>query len=240
MRKITKNGVALLAGTLALAAFAGLAQAETRFAVQDSTGTVDKMVVTDTGNIGIGTSNPTMAIFIEKSGVTGDTSMMFHNSGVLPYNQYNSPSFFFMRNNDASVNSGWPENGDRLGSMSFGSMFPAYKYGANISAFAKGNWTATSFPGYLSFQTTGAANTSPAERMKIDPEGNIGIGISTPTQKLEVNGAIRLNTTTVKPATCNSSVRGVIWLTQGATGVADALEVCVKDATNNYAWVKIN
>jgi hypothetical protein len=43
MRRITKNGVALLAGTVALVAFAGLAQAETRFAVQDTTGTVDKM-----------------------------------------------------------------------------------------------------------------------------------------------------------------------------------------------------
>jgi len=59
----------------------------------------------------------------------------------------------------------------------------------------------------------------------LEPEGNI----------VEVNGGIRLNTVTAKPA-CNSGSRGTFWYTQGAAGVKDNVEVCAKDATNAYAW----
>lgn len=64
---------------------------------------------------------------------------------------------------------------------------------------------------------------------------NLGIGTTSPTQKLEVNGGIMLNTTTAKP-TCSATVRGTLWFTQSATLVKDALEVCAKDATDAYAW----
>jgi hypothetical protein len=49
------------------------------------------------------------------------------------------------------------------------------------------------------------------------------------------DGGIRLNTTTAKP-TCDASLRGTFWLTQGGAGVKDQLEVCAKDATDAYAW----
>jgi len=51
-----KKSVMLMVGILAIA-FAGAAQAATMFAVQDS-GANDKMIVTDTGAIGVGTSTP--------------------------------------------------------------------------------------------------------------------------------------------------------------------------------------
>ncbi|GAG49586.1 unnamed protein product, partial [marine sediment metagenome] len=63
----------------------------------------------------------------------------------------------------------------------------------------------------------------------------VGIGTANPGQKLEVDGGIRLNTAATKP-TCDSTVRGTLWFTQGGAGVADALEVCAKDAANAYAW----
>jgi len=241
MGKTTKKGLALVAAALLLAA-AGQAQAETRFAVQDAAGTTDKMVVTDGGNIGIGTSSPSMAIVIDKPGTTGETSMMFRNKGALPYNQFNSPAFFFMRNNDVSTNGGLPANGDRLGSISFGSLVPGFKYGANISAFAQGTWTGTVTPGYMTFNTTGATGTSPLERLRIDPEGNVGIGTNAPSQKLEVKGGVRLNTTVAAPA-CDSvsgpANRGTVWYTRGGTGAADQLRVCVKTSSENYQWVSL-
>jgi hypothetical protein len=69
----------------------------------------------------------------------------------------------------------------------------------------------------------------------IQSSGNVGIGISSPSQKLEVNGGIKLNTTIAKP-TCNSSTRGTFWFTQGATGTKDSVEVCAKNAAGTYAW----
>lgn len=65
--------------------------------------------------------------------------------------------------------------------------------------------------------------------------GNVGVGTAAPGQKLEVNGGMRLNTTTTKP-TCSSTVCGTFWATQGDPGTKDSVEVCAKDASDAYAW----
>ena len=65
--------------------------------------------------------------------------------------------------------------------------------------------------------------------------GAVGIGVVAPTQTLEVNGGVRLNTSTSKP-TCDSTQRGTFWVTESGAGVKDAVEVCAKDAANAYAW----
>jgi hypothetical protein len=72
--------------------------------------------------------------------------------------------------------------------------------------------------------------------MRIVGNGNVGIGVSAPSQKLEVNGGVRLNTATARPVTCDSTTRGTFWFTQGAPGVKDAVEVCAKDAGDVYGW----
>jgi len=64
---------------------------------------------------------------------------------------------------------------------------------------------------------------------------NVGVGISSPGQTLEVNGGVRLNTTAAKP-TCDASQRGTFWVTQSAGGVQDAVQVCAKSAADAYAW----
>jgi hypothetical protein len=65
--------------------------------------------------------------------------------------------------------------------------------------------------------------------------GSIGLGTTTPEQKLEVNGGVRLNTATAKPA-CGVASRGTFWFVQGGAGVKDTAEVCAKDAGDSYAW----
>jgi hypothetical protein len=65
--------------------------------------------------------------------------------------------------------------------------------------------------------------------------GNVGVGTLTPGRELEVNGGVMLNTTTGKPS-CSSSTRGTFWVTQGAGGVKDSVEVCAKAADDSYAW----
>jgi hypothetical protein len=60
---------------------------------------------------------------------------------------------------------------------------------------------------------------------------------TTPTQKIEVNGGIRLRTTAAKPScTSSSNARGTMWFTQGAAGFPDSFEVCAKDAAGAYGW----
>lgn len=65
--------------------------------------------------------------------------------------------------------------------------------------------------------------------------GEVGVGTKFPTQALEINGGMRLNGPALKPA-CDAATRGTFWVTQGGAGVKDNVEVCAKDATDNYAW----
>ena len=71
------------------------------------------------------------------------------------------------------------------------------------------------------------------DRVAIDANGNVGIGTIRPTQRLEVNGGIRLNTTGPRPA-CDSITRGVLWFT-GDDASGDTLEICAYDGSG-YDW----
>jgi hypothetical protein len=240
MRKMKKS-LAIVAGLLVVGA-AGQALAETRFAVQDATGTVDKMVVTDSGYVGIGNSAPYYPFQVKAGGATSATTMELRNTGRPEYTQYDAPQLQFTRNNASTVNNGVPKAGDRLGLFSFGAYFGStVRYGANVIAGAEtSTGTSTSLPAYVSIETTSSPNTYPSEKFRVTSGGNVGIGTTAPTQKLEVKGGIRLNTTAAKPITCDSTLRGVVWITQGGTGTADSLDVCLKDGNGNYSWVKLN
>jgi hypothetical protein len=74
-----------------------------------------------------------------------------------------------------------------------------------------------------------------AERTRVTSTGLVGNGTKVPAAELEVNGGVRLNTVTAKP-TCDATVRGTLWVTQGGAGVKDAVEVCAKDAGDVFAW----
>lgn len=64
--------------------------------------------------------------------------------------------------------------------------------------------------------------------------GKVGVGVSGPTQVLEVNGGVRLNTATAQP-TCDANARGTLWLVNGGGG-KDVLSVCATNASGTIAW----
>ncbi len=82
---------------------------------------------------------------------------------------------------------------------------------------------------------TRPAGGSLTDRLTILGSGNVGIGTTSPGQKLEINGGIRLNTATTKPA-CDPITRGTFWVAQGGVEVKDTVEICAKDASDAYAW----
>lgn len=241
-----KNRIAMLVGTMALAGVAGFAQAaETRFAVQDSTGTVDKMVVQDTGYIGVGTNAPFSAINLVGS-ANAAAQVLAHTNFT---GSGGGGSFVGLHNN---ANGALPLSGDRLGYFYFGSKSGGnYRLGGGMSVYAEGAWTDLSWPTAFKFETasatTGLTQSTRIERMRITSSGNIGMGTDVPKQVLEVNGGIRINNVTVpgiKTATakplCDNTTGpttdgGVFWFTKGSAGVKDTLEICAKD-TSNYAW----
>lgn len=45
--------------------------------------------------------------------------------------------------------------------------------------------------------------------------------------------------TTASRPTANVANRGRIWIVQGGAGVADTLQVCVKNSSDAYVWVTV-
>lgn len=77
-----------------------------------------------------------------------------------------------------------PSGNQRLWMIGFGGGTDVAK--ARIEAYAAAAWTAgTSTPTYLGFNTTPSGVTNSVERMRIDQDGNVGIG-GAPTSKLHV------------------------------------------------------
>lgn len=71
--------------------------------------------------------------------------------------------------------------------------------------------TATSSPGYLTFQTTPSGSTSLTERMRVTSSGQVGIGTGSPLGRLDVRGgADATDALFVKTSAANANHGGII------------------------------
>jgi len=64
---------------------------------------------------------------------------------------------------------------------------------AQIAFRAAQNWSGTAHGSLITFSTVPNGSTSPAERMRIAQNGNVGIGTNNPGSTLDVGGSITLN-----------------------------------------------
>ena len=130
----------------------------------------------DSGRVGIGTDSPTGNLEVE-----GDDGLVVSRLGT--------PNIVFSRHlqpiSDASV-----------GDLSFKAWdSTAITEGATIRVEATSTWSGSSTPTRMLFRTTSSGSTLPESRMVINQEGNVGIGTSSPSAKLNVNGSSRFDGT---------------------------------------------
>jgi len=79
------------------------------------------------------------------------------------------------------------ENGQTLGLINFsGATTNLFSNAASISAVVSGSVSSTSLPASLLFQTAPSGSVTAVERMRITDTGNVGIGTSAPTAKLQI------------------------------------------------------
>jgi len=98
-----------------------------------------------------------------------------------------------------------------------------------------GNMSGAGSQNYVAKFLTGTAITN---SIIYDNGSYVGIGTASPNATIEVNGGMRLNTTTAKPA-CEAGQRGTFWLEQSGSGTDDYMYACMRNSTSGYNWVLV-
>jgi hypothetical protein len=159
-----------------------------------STGSSERMRIDSAGNVGIGTSAPASRFSIystTNNPIRVETEGA--NSGGL-FLAYGTTNFCVFNGRRARGTIAAPlavSSGDflfRLGAAGYnGSAFPNQNT-AFLEFTAGENYTTTAYGTFIRFYTTALGATSFAERMRLDPAGNLGIGTTAPDALLSVNG----------------------------------------------------
>ncbi len=86
------------------------------------------------------------------------------------------------------------------------------------------------------YETGFKFNTIPFGGMTIDQGNAVRLGSATDIKLVPPSGNTVIVGTTGSAPTASATYRGAIFLVQGDSTHADVLQICLKDASNNYAW----
>jgi len=129
-------------------------------------------VTTFGGNVGIGTWVPQDTLYIVTSGTSGFKSQNTNSQSTI-----GGAGLTGFQDDGTAMTAG-----NRLGFLVFGgSGDTAHSVNSNaagITAYADGNFTTSSIPANLRFETAPTGSLTRTERMRIDSNGNVGIGTS--------------------------------------------------------------
>lgn len=145
----------------------------------NTSGAVNGLIV-DKGNVGIGTTNPQRKLHIV--GGSNESNVVLDEATNTVDN---NPDIFFRRSRGVVGGELNIAVGDSLGAdVFYGYYGGAYREAASIHSFVE-SAAGTIVRANLSFRTTDAIGNE-AERMRIDKDGNVGIGTTSPQAKLHI------------------------------------------------------
>jgi hypothetical protein len=155
------------------------------------------------GNVGIGTTSPDSKLSISSNSaalpaVPASTSLHLGGSDgagpqVILDAFANTPQIRIRRANTTAATPSAILLGDSLGQITwegYGASSYNTATGAKIVAQAAENWTDSTLAAVLGFYTRpSGVTTGSVERMRIDQNGNVGIGVTNPGQRLQVGSS---------------------------------------------------
>jgi len=184
------------------------------------TNNTEKATILTNGNIGVNQSNPTHKLEIRDS-INPDRQ--FAISGL-------SPSIHFSNKNLISQNAPTIISNNQFAKIGM--------------ATANGNFVTTSIPGDLVLQTIDSTNSiifssrwnstilNGIEHMRLNSNGNLGIGTTNPMQRLTVFNGTSTGTYTTTGWTHSSDLR----LKENISDIEDALNIVKKLNGKYYTW----
>lgn len=177
------------------------------------------------GNVGIGTDTPTSRLHLEGAAQTQaqikcrtEVTSALMGGGLI-----------FQHNNAAG---GLPAANDRLGYMLFGTVDGGVsRQAAGIAAYADGNFTASpvSMPSRFAFETAPANSSARVQRLVITCDGNVGVGVTAPATRLDVDGPVKVKSYTVAGLPAASVGAGAVAFVSNEAGGA---VLAFSDGTN--------
>ena len=177
-------------------------QTSSIFEIADITANATRLAITSSGNVGIGTNNPSAKLQVTGTSATADVILDGNGSS-------NGGNLYFYADISGS-----------------GNKYRSSVSGINISNAGSG----------LTFSTINNGNTAPTERMRIDHNGNVGIGTSSPQTLFDVRGNGYFNSLRLNGANAVDTV----YQSTGDLGIATATASNILFRTNNAERMRID
>ena len=181
------------------------------------TGGTERMRIDSSGKVLVNTTtaranffNSTFSPIVQVEGTSFDTSSL---SAIRNTDTTAAPNIVLAKSRGTTVGSNTiVQSGDGVGVLSFqGNDGTEFVEAARITGLIDGTPGANDMPGALSFSTTADGAASVTERMRIDSSGNVGIGTTSPSGKLDITQATNGNVFVVNApggSTPNFTVQG--------------------------------